>query len=103
MAMKTYLEAIHDGLAEEMRRDPSVFVIGEDVGTYGGAFRVTAGFLDEFGEERVIETVGRAHGAPARVVATLLVTEADSFSGPGALPDDMTVVVARRLPPGRLR
>jgi sigma-B regulation protein RsbU (phosphoserine phosphatase) len=56
---------------------------------------------EPFGEERVIETVLRAHGAPARVVATMLVTEADSFSGPGASPDDMTVVVARRLEPGR--
>ena len=56
MALKTYLDAIHDGLQEEMRRDESVFVIGEDVGTYGGAFRVTAGFLDEFGEDRVIDT-----------------------------------------------
>jgi sigma-B regulation protein RsbU (phosphoserine phosphatase) len=54
---------------------------------------------EEFGEERVIETVRRAHGAPARVVATLLVTEADSFSGPGASADDMTVVVARRVGP----
>ncbi len=56
---------------------------------------------EPFGEERVIETVRLAHGAPARVVATMLVTEADSFSGPGALPDDMTVVVARRLDRGR--
>jgi 2-oxoisovalerate dehydrogenase E1 component beta subunit len=56
MALRTYIEAIHDGMAEELRRDESVFVIGEDVGTYGGAFRATAGFLDEFGPERVIDT-----------------------------------------------
>jgi 2-oxoisovalerate dehydrogenase E1 component beta subunit len=56
VALKTFIEAIHDGIAEEMRRDPSVFVIGEDVGIYGGAFRATAGFLQEFGEERVIDT-----------------------------------------------
>jgi sigma-B regulation protein RsbU (phosphoserine phosphatase) len=54
-----------------------------------------------FGEERVIEAVGRARGAPARVVATMLVNEADAFSGPGASADDMTVVVARRLDAGR--
>jgi 2-oxoisovalerate dehydrogenase E1 component beta subunit len=56
MAVTTYLEAIRDGMAEEMRRDPAVVVIGEDVGTYGGAFRVTAGFLDEFGKDRVVDT-----------------------------------------------
>src|SRR5438067_2263996 len=55
MAM-TYLEAIREGLWEEMERDPSVFLIGEDIGVYGGAFKVTAGFLDHFGERRVIDT-----------------------------------------------
>ncbi|MCF7804508.1 MAG: alpha-ketoacid dehydrogenase subunit beta [Candidatus Marinimicrobia bacterium] len=52
----TYIQAISDGLREEMRRDDSVFLIGEDIGEYGGAFKVTEGFLDEFGEERVIDT-----------------------------------------------
>ncbi len=70
MAVLTYLEAIRLAMLEEMQRDPRVFVIGEDVGTYGGAFRVTAGFLDTFGEKRVIDTpisetaiVGAAIGA----------------------------------------
>ncbi len=70
MAVLTYLEAIRLAMLEEMERDPRVFVIGEDVGTYGGAFRVTAGFLDKFGETRVIDTpvseaaiVGAAIGA----------------------------------------
>ena len=53
----TYLEAITEGLREEMRRDKSVFLLGEDIGTYGGAFKVTKGFVEEFGEERVIDTV----------------------------------------------
>jgi 2-oxoisovalerate dehydrogenase E1 component beta subunit len=52
----TYLEAIREGLWEEMERDPSVFLIGEDIGVYGGAFKVTAGFLERFGERRVIDT-----------------------------------------------
>lgn len=52
----TYLEGIHQALAEEMRRDPSVFLLGEDIGVFGGAFKVTRGFLEEFGEERVIDT-----------------------------------------------
>lgn len=69
----TYLEAIREALIEEMRRDPKVFVLGEDVGPYGGAFGVTAGMAEEFGEMRVIDTpisesaiVGTAIGASLR-------------------------------------
>jgi pyruvate/2-oxoglutarate/acetoin dehydrogenase E1 component len=68
--MCTFVEAIRQGIWEEMERDPSVFVIGEDVGAYGGAFKVTDGLIDEFGEERVVDTpiseaaiVGAACGA----------------------------------------
>jgi 2-oxoisovalerate dehydrogenase E1 component beta subunit len=56
MAEKTYLQAISDGLRGEMRRDKRVFVLGEDVGVYGGAFKVTLGFQEEFGSWRVIDT-----------------------------------------------
>jgi pyruvate/2-oxoglutarate/acetoin dehydrogenase E1 component len=52
----SYLEAIREALVEEMRRDPKVFVLGEDVGAYGGAFGVTQGLFDEFGENRVVDT-----------------------------------------------
>ena len=52
----SYLEAIREALAEEMRRDPKVFVLGEDVGAYGGAFGVTQGLFEEFGEMRVVDT-----------------------------------------------
>jgi 2-oxoisovalerate dehydrogenase E1 component beta subunit len=52
---KTYLQAISDGLRQEMRRDDRVFVLGEDVGVYGGAFKVTLGFQEEFGPWRVID------------------------------------------------
>jgi len=55
VAEKTYLQAISDGLRQEMRRDKRVFVIGEDVGVYGGAFKVTLGFQEEFGPWRVID------------------------------------------------
>jgi len=55
MAVMTYLQAISDGLRVEMRRDKRVYVIGEDVGVYGGAFKVTQGFQDEFGPWRVID------------------------------------------------
>jgi len=66
----TYLEALRQGLWEEMEHDDRVFILGEDVGRYGGAFKVTEGFLEHFGESRVIDTpiaeaaiVGAAAGA----------------------------------------
>jgi 2-oxoisovalerate dehydrogenase E1 component beta subunit len=52
----TYLEAIREALVEEMRRDPKVFILGEDVGPYGGAFGVTQGIAEEFGEARCFDT-----------------------------------------------
>jgi pyruvate/2-oxoglutarate/acetoin dehydrogenase E1 component len=66
----TYLEALREGLREEMVRDERVFILGEDVGSYGGAFKVTEGFIEQFGASRVIDTpiseaaiVGAAAGA----------------------------------------
>jgi len=56
MATKSLLQAIHDGLAEEMRADETVMVLGEDVGRAGGVFRVTQGMQEEFGEARVLDT-----------------------------------------------
>jgi pyruvate/2-oxoglutarate/acetoin dehydrogenase E1 component len=56
VAEKTYLQAISDGLRQEMRRDQRVFCLGEDVGVYGGAFKVTLGFQEEFGPWRVLDT-----------------------------------------------
>ena len=61
MAEKTYLQAISDGLREEMRRDKRVFVIGEDVGVYGGAFKVTLGFQEEFGAWRELLLEAERH------------------------------------------
>jgi pyruvate/2-oxoglutarate/acetoin dehydrogenase E1 component len=52
----TYAQAIKDAMSEEMRRDPAVFLLGEDIGVYGGAFGVTRGMLEEFGPERVRDT-----------------------------------------------
>jgi 2-oxoisovalerate dehydrogenase E1 component beta subunit len=70
MAVITYLEAIRQALFEEMARDERVFVMGEDIGVYGGAFKVTDGLLDRYGEGRVIDTpiaeqaiIGAAIGA----------------------------------------
>ncbi len=66
----TYRQAIKDAMVEEMRRDSKVFLIGEDIGIYGGAFGVSAGMIEEFGPERIVETpiseeaiVGTAAGA----------------------------------------
>ena len=56
MSTVTYLEAIGQAIREEMQRDVAVFLLGEDVGNYGGAFKVSAGLLEEFGPERVIDT-----------------------------------------------
>jgi 2-oxoisovalerate dehydrogenase E1 component beta subunit len=70
MALTTYIDAIRDGIWEEMEKDERVFILGEDVGIYGGAFKVTKGMLDRFGPMRVIDTpisesaiVGAAIGA----------------------------------------
>jgi 2-oxoisovalerate dehydrogenase E1 component beta subunit len=70
MAEVTYLEALRQGMWEEMERDENVFILGEDIGVYGGAFKVTDGFQKRFGEARVIDTpiaeaaiVGAAAGA----------------------------------------
>ena len=70
MAVVTYLEALRQALAEEMARDERVFLIGEDIATYGGAFKVTEGLADRFGAARVVDTpisesaiVGAAVGA----------------------------------------
>jgi pyruvate/2-oxoglutarate/acetoin dehydrogenase E1 component len=56
MATMTYLQAISDAMREEMRADERVFLMGEDIGTFGGAFKVTDGFIDEFGPKRVMDT-----------------------------------------------
>src|SRR5438445_9962488 len=56
MPQMNMVQAINDGLRLEMRRDPRVVVLGEDVGKVGGVFRVTAGLYDEFGDDRVIDT-----------------------------------------------
>ena len=82
MAKKTYLQALNEALAQEMERDPNVFILGEDVGRFGGCFGVTQGLFDRFGEERVMDTpitesviVGAAAGAAAsglRPVAELM-------------------------------
>ena len=82
MSEKTYLQALNEALRQEMERDENVFILGEDVGQFGGCFGVTQGLFDEFGEGRVMDTpitesaiVGAAAGAAAcglRPVAELM-------------------------------
>lgn len=68
--MKTYLEAVREALWESLEADPAVFLLGEDIGVYGGAFKVTQGFVEHFGARRIIDTpiaeagiIGAAIGA----------------------------------------
>ena len=69
----TYLEAVREGLILEMRQDPEVFLLGEDVGVYGGAFGVSRGMLEEFGPERIRDTpISEAAIAGAATGAALM-------------------------------
>src|SRR3974390_1453832 len=70
MPMMTYLQAISSALRDELRADQRVLLMGEDIGVFGGAFKVTDGFVDEFGTDRVMDTplaesgiIGTAIGA----------------------------------------
>ncbi len=86
----TYRDALREALTEEMRKDPDIFLIGEDIGTYGGAYAVTRGLLDEFGPRRVMDTpiseaaiVGAAIGAAAcgtRPVAEIMYVDFLTFA-----------------------
>ncbi|MDP1691579.1 MAG: alpha-ketoacid dehydrogenase subunit beta [Burkholderiaceae bacterium] len=73
MAVKTFVQALNDALRIALRDDPRVFLIGEDIGKYGGIYRVTKDLLDEFGAERVLDTpISEAAIAGACVGAALL-------------------------------
>ena len=83
----TYLEAVREALVQEMRLDKEVFMLGEDIGTYGGAFGVSKGMLEEFGAERIRDTpiseaviAGAATGA---VVAPGISTTAEAALAAG--------------------
>ena len=89
MAVKTIIEAIRDGLREEMERDERVFVMGEDVGPRGGVFGVTDGFFKQFGPDRVIDTplaesviAGAAIGAAINGMRPVAEMQFSDFSHP---------------------
>ena len=91
MRQITYKEALKEAMREEMRRDPLVFLLGEDIGKYGGVYAVTKGLFEEFGPERVKDTplaeaviVGAATGAAAvgaRPVAEIMYINFMSLTG----------------------
>ncbi len=91
MAVKTVIEAVREAIQEEMRRDSSVFVMGEDVGRRGGVFLATQGLLEEFGETRVVDTplaeasiVGMALGAAFRGMRPIPEIQFSDFMWPAA-------------------
>ena len=102
--LMTYREALNLALREEMRRDPRVFVIGEEVGLYDGAYKVTQGLLKEFGEQRIIDTpiaesgfTGIGVGAAMAIeldAARLLIHRAAANAGSG-FPDALEAAKAK--------
>ncbi|MEK6619894.1 MAG: alpha-ketoacid dehydrogenase subunit beta [Chloroflexota bacterium] len=89
MAEKSNVQAVHDTLLEEFRRDERVMILGEDVGRRGGVFRVTDGFIEEFGEDRVLDTplaesaiVGVAIGLALAVFRPIAEMQFADFSTP---------------------
>ena len=63
MPLITYREALNQALAEELERDPNVILMGEEVGQFHGAYKISEGLLDRFGPKRVIDTPWRARGS----------------------------------------
>jgi 2-oxoisovalerate dehydrogenase E1 component beta subunit len=97
----TYLEAISDALRTELRRDESVFCLGEDIGAFGGAFKVTDGFAEEFGADRVLDTplaenliIGAAVGAAVEGMRPVCEMQFSDFISCGF---DQLVNVAAKL------
>ena len=96
----TYLIAIAEALWEEMERDERVYMLGEDIGGYGGAFKVTEGFIEKFGPERVMDTpiaeetiVGMAVGSAMEGLRPVAEFQYSDFMSSGF--DEITTVLAR--------
>ena len=98
----TYRDALRKALADAMAEDPSVVVIGEEVGRYGGAYGVTKDLIKEFGAERVIDVIERNHTRTAKDVVNELFSAVQIFCGDAPQSDDRTVVVVKinQLGPG---
>ena len=103
MPTKTFIEAIREGLAEEMRRDERSIVLGEDVGKKGGVFLATDGLWDEFGDDRVIDTpltesmiVGASIGAAVNGLRPVAEIQFADFIHPGVQPDRVSEAARMR-------
>jgi pyruvate/2-oxoglutarate/acetoin dehydrogenase E1 component len=118
MSTMTYLQAISDGMRQEMRADERVFVMGEDIGVFGGAFKVTDGFFEEFGGDRVMDTplaesaiIGCAVGAAVEGLRPICEMQFSDFiscgfdqlvnvAGKMFYRQDLSVNITVRLPSG---
>ena len=80
MRKTTYIQAINEAMKEEMRRDERVYLMGEDIGHYGGLFRVTRNLMEEFGERRVIDTPISEQGFIGMAVGSAMAGMADNAS-----------------------
>ena len=90
MAVMTYREALNLALREEMKRDDRVFVIGEEVGLYEGAYKVTQGLLKEFGPQRIVDTPIAIPVNAASVIGVALIRRSpNSFKSGGIVSVDM--------------
>src|SRR6201987_6495690 len=102
MASMTYLQAISSALRDELRADDRVLMMGEDIGTFGGAFKVTDGFIEEFGADRVMDTplaeaaiIGTAIGAAGVGMRPVCEMQFSDFISCGF---DQLLNVAAKLP-----
>ncbi len=77
MAILTYREALNRAMTEEMEKDPNVYLMGEEVGHYQGAYKVSQGMLDKFGEDRVIDTPISENGFAGIGVGSAMVASSD--------------------------
>ena len=91
----SYLEAVREALVQEMRRDSSVFLMGEDIGVYGGAFGVTQGLLQQFGPERVIAIAEQNRGLSSAEIVQRIKDSVIEFSQGQPQFDDITLMVLK--------
>ena len=110
MVTVTIREALRDAMAEEMRRDGDVFIMGEEVAEYQGAYKVTQGLLQEFGAKRVIDTPITEHGfagvgvgAAMAGLKPIVEFMTFNFAGRTARPPGSPRSTARTIPPGTRR
>ena len=83
MAMLRYAEALNAALREEMQADPTVFLFGEDIGRYGGVFKVTRGLREEFGDRRVRDTPISEQALTAMAVTAAMTGTSSSYNASG--------------------